>query len=413
MNFIIILILALFSSLPAGAEEGVLTLDEAVAEVLATNQDIQAAQYRTTAAKARIPQAKSLEDPMVGVEFYDVPIDTLDVTQGMEINYMIEQEIPFPGKRRIRGKAARHEADAVRENSRGRIADVLLDLKRTYYDLYRLDRTLEALKENERLMRQFLGTAETWYATGKAGADTPLKAQVELSEIQNEQILLQQERITHEAHLKALLNRPSHGEIRLPKNLQWPRVSKNLDEIEALALEKRPEIREITSMRKSQKAELTAARQGLIPDFSLGLEYNQRPNQIDAWTGTAKINLPLFFWGKNRGEIREAKANLKASEAEENSIRVHTQHEIEQAFSGVRAGEKLVQSYRSGILPQSKATLEAARLAYGAGKVDFMTLIDSARTYKDLQISFYENQAMLGMTFAELERLVGVDLEKK
>lgn len=412
MNFFIILILALFSSLPAGAEEEVLTLDEAVAEVLAANQDVQAAQYRTTAAKARVPQAKSLEDPMVGVEFYDVPIDTLDVTQGMEINYMIEQKIPFPGKRHVRGKAAHHEADAVRENSRGRIADVLLDLKRTYYDLYRLDRSLEALKENERLMRQFLGTAETWYATGKASADTPLKAQVELSNTQNKQILLQQERITHEAHLKALLNRPSHGEIRLPKNLQWPRVSKNLEEIEALALEKRPEIRELTSLRKSQKAELTAARQGLIPDFSLGLEYNQRPNQIDAWTGTAKINLPLFFWGKNRGEMREAKANLKASEAEENSIQVHTQHEIEQAFSAVQSAEKLVRSYRSGILPQTRATLEAARLAYSSGKIDFMTLIDAARTYRETQIGLYETEAGLGNSLAELERFVGVSLEE-
>jgi outer membrane protein, heavy metal efflux system len=392
------------------AEGDVLTLDEAVREVLGANQDVLAAGYRTEAAKARIPQAKALEDPMVGVMFWDVPTNTADVTKG-EINYQIEQKLPFPGKRYVRGKSARFDAEAAAENSRGRIQDVLLDLKTTYYDVYRLERSIEVNHATQALLRQFLGSTEQAYAAGQTSADAPLKAQVELSRLQNEEVLLGQEHVTHMAHLTALLNREDHGrELRLPSKLNWPRLPTSLDEVEAMASESRPELGELRAMEKRDKEKVVSAKQGLIPDFSLGFAYVQRPGQ-DAWTGTAMVNLPVFFWGKNRGEIHEANASFKATQAEHRSLEVHTRHEIEQAYSAVKAAQKIVGAYQGTILPQAKTTMEAARLAYGSSKVDFLTLVDAAKTYNELQTSYYETQAQLGTSFAELERLVGKELE--
>lgn len=396
---------------PAGVGAAdVLTLENAVQEVLAANQDVRAAGFRVDAAKARIPQAKSLDDPMVGVTFEDVPLNTADITKGEEINYRIEQKLPFPGKRHVRGKAARFDAEAVSENSRGRVQDILLDLKTTYYDVYRLERSLAVNRETQALLRQFLGSTEEAYAAGKTTADAPLKAQVELSQLQNEEILMDQEHQTHMAHLKALLNREDHhGEPKLPSQLSWPRLNATLDEVEAMAAESRPELGALRALEKRDAAKVTSAKQSLIPDFAFAFEYNQVPNAIDHWTGTAAVNVPIYF-GKNKGQIREAKASLKATQAEHQSLEVHTRHEIEQAFSAVKAAQKIVGSYQSKILPQAKTTLEASRLAYASSKVDFLTLVDAARTYKDLQMSFYENQARLGTSFAELERLVGRNL---
>jgi outer membrane protein TolC len=395
--------------MPSWAANGVLTLDEAVQEVLAANQDVRAAGFRAEASRARILQAKALDDPMVGVMFEDVPFGD-NVTRGEEINYRIEQKLPFPGKRHVRGKAARFDAEAAEAGSSARVRDVLLDLKKTYYEIYRIERSLEVNRENQALLRQFLGSAETAYAAGKTTAANPLKAQVELSQLKNQEIILRQERQTHMAHLKAILNRNDHEDPRLPARLPWPRLKATLDEIEAMAVASRPELKELRAAEKRDRTRVTQAKQGLIPDFSLGFEYNQRPDREDAWTGTAMINLPVFFWSKNRGEIREAKASLKAAKAEHDSMEVHTRHEIEQAYSGVKASQKLVASYEREILPQAKTTLEAARTAYASGDVDFLTLIDAARAYRDLKTSYYENQARLGMTFAELERLVGRDL---
>lgn len=406
MYFLFLLLLLLPSR--AAAESPILTLDEAIQEVLTSNPDVRAASYRVEAAKARIPQAKAIDDPMVGVMFEDVPFGE-GLRQGESINYRIDQRLPFPGKRFIRGKAAKFDAEAESEMSRGRVQDVLLDLKRTYYELYRLERSLSVNREIQNILRLVAGSTETAYAAGKTAANAPLKAEVELSRLKSEVLMLEQEKQTHSAHLKALLNRADHSDVRLPSTLKWPRLTASLRDIEMMATETRPELGTLRAMEKRDRTKVTEAKQSLIPDFSLGFEYNQRPQMEDAWTGSAMINVPVFF-GKNRGAIREAKASLKATKAEHDSMEVHTLHEIEQAYSAVKAAEKIATTYRNELLPRSKASLEASRIAYAAGTVDFMTLLDAARTYEDLQNAYHENQARLGTSHAELERLVGRDL---
>lgn len=393
----------------ARADSGVLTLDAAIAEVLAANPDIRAAEERTLAAKARIPQAKALDDPMVGVEFYNVPIDTINVNRSDDIDYKISQNIPFPGKRHVRGKIARLDADVAAGSTEGSIQDILLDLKRTYYDIYRLDRLLGVNGENQRLFQQLLNSAETSYATGKTGADVPLKTQVELSQLKNEEISLKQERVTHMSHLKALLNRGSHEEIRLPQNLRRLRLKVDLANLQHLAQNHRPELAMLDAMSKREKSKVTEAKQTWLPDFTFGLAYKQKPIGQDVWAAETAINLPIFF-GKNRATVQEAKAYKRAADAEQQSMRLHTRHEIDQTYEGVRALQQLIASYESGILPQAKTNLAAAETAYASGHADFSTLIEAAKTYKDLKGSYYETQAQLGMSVAELERMIGQSL---
>src|SRR5262245_15229555 len=117
MKLVVIAAFLLLMALPARAAE-ILTLEQAIQEVLGANQDVRAAGFRVEAAKARVPQAKGLDDPMVGVTFEDVPFGQ-GITSGEEINYRIEQKLPFPGKRHVRGKAAKFDAEATAENSRG------------------------------------------------------------------------------------------------------------------------------------------------------------------------------------------------------------------------------------------------------------------------------------------------------
>ncbi len=413
LPFIALTLILTAPVLAGGETPQPLTLDAAIEEVLSQNPDVRAAHHRTQEAEARVPQAKTLEDPEVGIQFYDVPIDTLDVKQGAEISYRVEQKLPFPGKRLMKGKAAKKEATAQKERGRGAIAEIILDLKKTYYGLYRFDRSLEVNREAQSLFNQYLQSAKTAYGAGEKGAEAPLRAQVELSRLQGEEIDLNRERLTHLSHLKALLNRRTHDEIRLPEKLDWPAVVLSLDQTVNRAIESRPELKALQAMTERDRKRLAVARLGLLPDLSAELEYNQRPSQQDTWTGTAMINLPIFFWRKNRGEINEAKASLRATEAEQESLLIHTRHEIEQAYRAAEATREIVMKFEKEILPAARTTVTAARTAYSAGDVDFLTLVDATRTSLELEMDYLENQSRWGIYHAELERLVGADLQRK
>src|SRR3990167_1626662 len=74
----------LFASTGAYAQP--LTLDEAIACALANNPAIQAARENAKAARARIPQAYTPENPEVGVMFDKTPINTFNVEDAMSID---------------------------------------------------------------------------------------------------------------------------------------------------------------------------------------------------------------------------------------------------------------------------------------------------------------------------------------
>lgn len=407
------LLLLLLISKTALADSPVLTLDKAIQAVLDHNADIRAAHYHSDAARARITQAKALEDPMIGVMFWNIPRDTANIRQGEEIDYRIDQKIPFPGKRYLKGKSARYEADMENHLAQAKVEDVLFDLKETYSMAYKLEEQKRINSKMQSLLQLLVTSTQAWYASNQTTTDTVLKAQLELTRIKNERLMLDQEETTHLSHLRALMNLKSHEEIIFPNQREFPPIPESESEREMLmedSFKHRPDIQAMESAEKKEKTNLTLAKSNLIPDFSLGFQYNQTRDMKDTWTGSASINFPLLFLGKRHAEILEAKANLKATQAERESMLQHQHHEIDQAYTTVFAAKKILNQFQKEILPQSQLLFESARESYVAKKIDFMSLIDAARMYREAQMNYAEQESFLGIAIAKLERMMGKSL---
>ena len=104
---------ALASTVTAiGAEPVKLT--DLIREALANNPEIRAAQKRYEAARQRPAQESSLPDPMVSVGYASnggpLPGQGLGSQPTSNIGVMVSQELPYPGKRRLRGGVAAKEA---------------------------------------------------------------------------------------------------------------------------------------------------------------------------------------------------------------------------------------------------------------------------------------------------------------
>jgi outer membrane protein TolC len=244
-------------------------------------------------------------------------------------------------------------------------------------------------------------------------AEVPLKAQVELSRLENQEILLEQQRITHEAHLKALLNRHPDRAILIPSAIEWPRLRQTREEVLQLAGERRPELRALRGMEEKERSRRAEAKLNLLPDFTLQYSYNQWRLQEDTWSGTVMLNLPIWFFQKNRAEIREARAAHQAAAREREAMEIHNVHEVEEAYQAVTSGWKILGKYRGTLLPASKANLETAKIAYGAGKIEFLTLLDSVRSFWELSLDYRESEARYGQAYARLERIIGGALNSK
>jgi outer membrane protein TolC len=242
-----------------------------------------------------------------------------------------------------------------------------------------------------------------------------LQAEIELSRIANEETKLQIEHGAHQSHIKAILNRPFHHEdIRLD-NQHWPKLTWSLEELTAIAFQKRPELQELSAMSRGKEVHVAIAKQTRLPDFTLGFTYKQMlAGEEDAWTGSIMVNLPVFYGSKNRHAIAEKTATLNAIEAERQALANHTRHEIEQAYHTIQKSEKIRSNYQNALLPQAKATLDLAQVAYrNLSAVNFQNVAQAALTQKEIKMSYAETETLFGMAWTDLERFTGTRLSER
>ena len=115
-------------------------------------------------------------------------LGTQDMTT---LAFMGSQELPWPGKRRLRGDVAVLEADAVEQQLERVRLGVAADVKRAYYGLVLSRELLELVREQEQLWKQIEGVARARYAVGQGAQPDVLRVQIEVTRV--EQLRTEQE----------------------------------------------------------------------------------------------------------------------------------------------------------------------------------------------------------------------------
>lgn len=392
---------------PAGRP---LSLDVLVAAALARNPEVKAAEARLAAAKAKIPQAGALADPRVGVAFDDVPVRTADPTEGDRQGFVM-QDLPFPGKLGLRADVAEKEAAAVAAALAAKERDVVAEVKKAFYELYAAERALAIQEEQIKLVEQFVAIAQTKYETGKATQQDLLKAQVELLMLQNDLLMLQAERATARVDLNRVLYRPAQAQLGLTPETPVEVGGQDLAALRRAALERRPELRAAwAEVEKSAKARELAEKNRNLPDFTVEWRYmSSRGEMEDRWMGGLSLNLP-WFNPMHAYEVKETRAMAAASRSELLATRSTALAGVESGFAKVETSRRLVQLFRTSLLPQAEQALAAAQKGYETDRVDFLSLVDSERALRGIKLSYHRTMAQLGQQFAELERAVGSEL---
>ena len=136
---------------PLGAQ-GQLSLKELVEEARAHNQEILAAQKKYEGARQRPSQAGSLPDPVFSPGYNSngnpLPGAGLGREATSMIGFTVTQEVPAPGKRRLRGDVAGKEADVLFQDYRMVELNVIARVKQSYAGLYHSYAVQQLLQQN-------------------------------------------------------------------------------------------------------------------------------------------------------------------------------------------------------------------------------------------------------------------------
>jgi outer membrane protein, heavy metal efflux system len=397
------------------AEEREISLSELTSELIRVNPEIRAARFRYEAATKRPSQVSTLPEPKLSFADFGVghPFSGLSVSDFAYVGLGVSQEIPFPGKLALAGEEAHKEADSEGHMYRAALLEKTAELKETYYEWFSIQKDIEITGKSRDLMERFEKISRARYSVGKGIQQDVLKAQVERSTLEQQLEVLEQRRASLEARIEAMLNRPPGQPLGRPAEVQRSEFSLDLNSLIDLVKQNAPRLRARQSEVDARAVGIERARREYRPDFNLSFQWQKTAAMFpDYYMATAEVKLPVFFWRKQRFGAEEAAARL--SESRENYQA--TQQELflatKDQYFKIRSSERLLDLYRSGVLPQASLALESAVASYEVGAVDFLTLLNSQATVLTYEMQYYEELAKHEQALARLEPLVARELTK-
>jgi outer membrane protein TolC len=396
----------------AGAAE-LLSLDDLITEGLEQNPEILSFKKRMEASRAAVPQAGALDDPMLTLGVDNVPISDPSFDEFLPTSKVlgISQKVPFPGKLSLKEEVADAAAGTAEAMYQDKISEVIRRVKVAYFELYFIARSIQINERNRGLLKGLAEVAATKYSVGTGLQQDVLKAQVELSKILDELIVLRQKKETARARINTLINRLPQSPLPDPGELVMTEFSLTMEELQEMALGSSLPLKAMDQVIASNQAAVGFARKQYYPDFNLSLAYKQREKgdnfEGDDWfSAFVSVNVPLYFKKKQDFGVIEAESNLARAHSKYVEVKNKVFFDLKDTYEEIKKGEELIHLYKEGFLPQAKQSLDSAISGYQVDKVDFLTLVDNQLTLLKFELGYYRTLTDYEKELAELEAIV-------
>jgi cobalt-zinc-cadmium efflux system outer membrane protein len=400
----------------ASAGPSILTLQAATELAVQGNPDLAQMQARAQAMAAIPSQEGALPDPQISISALNLPVNNFDLHQEdmTQLGGGISQAIPFPGKLALREQAAAFEAEAASQNVTEVRWRLISEVKKTWWLIFYLDRTLNIVDSNYALLQQFVDIARTKYEVGEGLQQDVLLAQLELSRLLDQQLVLKASRRNAVASLNALIDRPANEDMRLPEKveLQLPAIKQ-----ENLLYRQAEISRAVLEGNRlginAAQSRLDLAKKDYLPDFTVDASYGARANaqsgdkRRDMLSLNLSMNVPIFAAQKQAKAIdqrtRELMQEKYALQDEWNRVR----SQISQGYTDYQRAKDQFVLYDTGVVPQARQTVASMLAGYQVNKVDFLNLVRSQITLFEYETQYWKAFTEANQSLAQLNAAVG------
>jgi len=393
------------------AEDGPLGPRELVSELLQWNPEIQAARFRFEAATKRPSQVGTLPEPTATYSNFGVghPFSGLNGSNFAYHGFGISQEFPFPGKLALASEEAKREADSEQQKYQASVLDVTSRLKVAYYEWLTVNKAIELTRKHSDLLSRFEEIARNHYRVGKGLQQDVLKAQLEVSSLEQQLAMLDEKRQRAEAEIAALLAQPSVA-LRTPADIQPTSFSMSLEELLKATAES-PSIRAEQKMVDARAVGINRSLKDFRPDFGASFQWQRTgTNFPDYYMATVEVKIPIYYARKQRYALEESYARLNEAKQTYRAAQQQAYYGVKDQYLTIQSSERILNLYKTTLLPQAQLTVDSSASAYEVGSTDFLTLITNLTNLISLERQYYDELARHEEAIARLEPVVGREL---
>jgi cobalt-zinc-cadmium efflux system outer membrane protein len=393
-----------------------LTLDEVIAEALQNNPQVRAMQAKWEAAQDRPAQERTLPNPTLIAKGGN-GLDDFSFPRTQEARVGIEQTFPWFGTLDLRGKVAEKDAAIVHHEHETMELEVVASVKEAYFDLYSAQLSRSITHAEEDVLNEMEAIAESKYSTGAVSQQDVLKAQTEITMLQQQLLELEQQETTAKAKLNLLLNRPADSPLGLAVTPPSMQFETDTGKLFAMAEKERPEIQRAQMEIDRNETQRDLMKKEFFPDYRLGLEYGHMEGGYTDFSGSENqlmvtIGFDLPIWRtKYRAGLHEAEKMVESSQDDLEAAKKQIAYDVQDAHFKSLTAKRTVDLYKNSLIPQAEARFKASETAYRTGQVSFLELLESERFLLDARVMEAMAEGNLGVQLARQERAIGTGVK--
>lgn len=393
-------------------------LADLLTEAEKNNPQIQAARQSAEASKQVRTQVATLPDPQVMVQHFSVgsprPFAGYTNSDFAYIGLGFSQDIPYPGKLRLRGEIARKDADVVAQQAESVRRSVLSQVKAAYVQISYLAKRAAILDSDGEFLKQVEQAAEARYRSGMGNQQEVLQAQIERTKLLREITMNQLGSGKAQAVLKQLLGRAQSSADVETEELSETPAKHTFEELLDATKANNPELAAARESVAKQGLQVDLAKRDFYPDFNVQYMWQRTdPTQFRAYyMATFGMRIPIYRGRRQKPELAQAQAEQNRARSESETRLQQTAFALRQEYLTQEKSAELLKIYREGLMPQARAELQAGMTAYESSRQDFQALLASFLDVLKLDEEYWQTLGEHETAVAHLEEMTGLELRE-
>jgi outer membrane protein len=407
------------------AQAGPLTLDQAVQVALQNGYAVLISQTRVNRQAAVVSELSGQLGPKInlgatytrfdkegtsnfgGETVVTSPIDTKSFSANLSL------PIDINGSLHRQVSAARHSFNATKENFAAAGNDIKLNARTAFFDVLRAQKLVLVQRQALTDAQEQLKNVQLLEAGGVAAHVDTLRAQSQEQQAQTDLIAAQNAVAIANANFNAVLARPIETPVELVEVTILPSPPTDEAKLRQDAHARRPEARSLLNTKKALEQTRKATEAGLLPNLSLGVNYNRSLNtgafsQPYSLSGTLTLGWPIFDSGVTKARVREVREDEKQVGIQYDQTLEGISQQVRQAMANlVNAGQRLESAIKQ--VEFATENLRLARIRYQAGEGILLQVTDA-----ETQLTQARNQEVSARydyltSYSQLQHALGTD----
>jgi outer membrane protein TolC len=391
------------------------SLGSLIAEAMKNNPEILAAQKRYEAMRQRPLRESTLPDPTFSVGWSSngnpLPGAGLGSNPTSNIGVSIAQELPAPGKLRLRGEIASKDAEAEFQQYQAVKLSVVTRLKLAYHQYHHAYEAAGIMRREQKLLGNFIQIAESRYSVGKAAQQDIFRAHAQFAIMETQILRMEQDQPAQQAIINSLVNRPQDTPVTPPAEMAPGELNATLEELLAHARTGAPAVMRDQKMVERNELALNLARQDYKPDYVVSGGYYNQGGMAPMYQFRLDVKVPAYFWRKQRAGVTEQTYTVNESRRTYEADRQNLAARIRGEYAQAQTARKLMDLYSKSVSPQASLALESSLASYQTGALDFLSVLTNFMTVVDYELNYHEEVVRFHLSLARLEEMTGMEID--